>query len=311
MRGREVAWRMFAGELNDSSLVRTGDEERSPTHVITPLGAKINRVYVVGVITDLENMGTSEDPLWRARMADPTGTIFVSAGQFQPEAALALSKISVPSFAAIIGKVRVYSPEEGVMYLSIRPETVKSVPKEQRDAWVLEGCQSLKNRLEAFSEARKMDSPSVDELVQLGYGQNLAEGIIMALEHYGDFPLDRYQTMLVDALQYLMPEGDDTKDIPEPAAKPEFEEDEISSEPPIVEAENDVAADDEELSDDEEKLIVIIDETDPECNGVDWDVLTKAAKKGGLKKQDFETAIEGLLEKGLVYEPMLGKVRKI
>ena len=57
MRGREVAWRMFAGELNDSSLVRTGDEERSPTHVITPLGAKINRVYVVGVITDLENRG--------------------------------------------------------------------------------------------------------------------------------------------------------------------------------------------------------------------------------------------------------------
>ena len=147
MMGREVAWRIFAGELNDSSLVEKGEEERAPTYVISPLGARINRVYMVGVITDLENVGSSEEPIWRARIADPTGTTYVSAGQFQPEAAQALSKIPVPSFAAIIGKVRVYSPEEGVMYISIRPEVVKQVDKDMRDGWVLEGAESLKHRI--------------------------------------------------------------------------------------------------------------------------------------------------------------------
>ena len=68
---------------------------------------------------------------------------------------------------------------------------------------------------------------------------------------------------------------------------------------------------DEELTDEEEKLVKVIEEADPDSSGIDWDVLAKAAKKGGLKKQDFEGAIEGLLEKGIVYEPMLGRIRKI
>lgn len=318
MRGREVAWRLFAGELNESSLVLTGEEERSPTFVVTPLGAKVNRVYAVGVITDLENVGNPEEPLWRARMSDPTGTVFVSAGQFQPEAALALSKMPVPGFAAIIGKVRVYSPEEGVMYLSIRPETVKNVSRESRDDWILDSCRALKQRIEAISEAMEMAEPSVEELMNLGYNRNLAEGIVAALDHYGDVPIDRYKTMLIDSLKHLVPEdGEALEEIKEgEPLEPEddFDED-IPTEPPVMEPEQEVKVEDgdsdEELTDEEEKLIKVIGEEDPDSSGIDWDILAKAAKKSGLKKQDFETAMEGLLEKGIVYEPMLGRIRKI
>ncbi|KYK25555.1 MAG: hypothetical protein AYK23_03470 [Candidatus Proteinoplasmatales archaeon SG8-5] len=315
MRGREVAWRLFAGELNDSSLVLTGEEERSPTFVVTPLGAKVNRVFAVGVITDIENVGSPEEPLWRARMSDPTGTMFISAGQFQPEAAQALSKMPVPGFAAIIGKVRVYSPEEGVMYLSVRPETVKNVTRESRDDWILDSCRGLKQRIEAFSEAVEMAAPSVDELVNLGYGRNLAEGIVSAIEHYGDVPVDRYKTMLIDSLKHLVPdEGQDIEEIEEgePIEYEEEYDEDIEAEPPVMDPE--AAGDedsDEELTDEEETLIEVIEEEDPESSGIDWDVLAKAAKKTGLKKQDFETAMEGLLEKGIVYEPMLGRIRKI
>jgi RPA family protein len=317
MRGREVAWRLFAGELNDSSLVLTGEEERSPTFVVTPLGAKVNRVFAVGVITDIENVGSPEEPLWRARMSDPTGTMFISAGQFQPEAAQALSKMPVPGFAAIIGKVRVYSPEEGVMYLSVRPETVKNVTRESRDEWILDSCRGLKQRIEAFSEAMEMTSPSVNELVDLGYNRNLAEGILSAIEHYGNVPVDRYKTMLIDSLKHLVPdEGQDIEEIKEgePIEYEEEYEEDIEAEPPVMEPEPEAAGDedsDEELTDEEEKLIKVIDDEDPDSSGIDWDVLAKAAKKGGLKKQDFETAMEGLLEKGIVYEPMLGRIRKI
>lgn len=326
MNGREVAWRIFAGELNDSSLVEKGEEERAPTYVITPLGARINRAYIVGVITDLENVGSQDEPIWRARIADPTGTNYVSAGQFQPEAALALSKIPVPSFVAIIGKARVYSPEDGVMYISISPEIVKPVDKVLRDTWVLESSKALKLRLEAYNEAIKMDPPSVQELVDLGYSETLAKGIVASIGHYGDIPLERYQTMLLDSVRYLIPEeGGGSEELPEPVDKPdmhdeveEYENDEPPK-PPVMEPESSESKKespvsdevDEELTDNEEKLVKLIDKKDPETAGMDWDDLEKAAKKGKMNKDTFEEAMEGLLDKGLVYEPMLGKIRKI
>jgi RPA family protein len=322
MNVREVAWRVFAGELNDSSLVVTGEEERAPTYVITPLGAKVNRVYVVGVITDLENVGSPEEPMWRAKIIDPTGTTYISAGQFQPEAALAMSKLTVPGFAAIIGKVRVYSPEEGVMYISIRPETVKAVDKATRDAWVLSGCVSLKQRLDAASEVAKMDDPSAEGLVKLGYSQNLADGMISAMAHYGEVPMDKYHTMLIDSLRYLIPEEGGSQELPEPKVVKEMEQPDEYDEfeesidtpprPPAMEPEPaPKEVNDEELTDAEEKLLNIINAEDPKAAGLDCSVLEKAAKKAGVKKEAFEEAFEGLLEKGLVYEPMLGKIRKI
>ena len=334
MNGREVAWRVFAGELNDSSLVEKGEEERAPSYVITPLGARINRVYIVGVITELENAGSPEEPIWKARIADPSGISYVSAGQFQPEAAAALAKIPIPSFAAIIGKVRVYSPEEGVMYISISPEIVKSVDKELRDGWVLDSSKALKHRLEAYNEAINMSTPSVEELVELGYSETLAKGIVSSIDHYGEIPVERYQAMLLDSVRYLIPEeGGGSEELPVPEDKPDLQdeveeyEDDEPPEPPVMEPEpehtdnepgdspeSDVSSsddDDEELTDDEGKLIKLINEKDPESAGMDWDDLEKAAKKKKMNKDDFDEAMEGLLEKGLVYEPMLGKIRKI
>jgi RPA family protein len=106
MMKRETAWRVFAGEFNSSLHVIPSMENRAPSYVVSPLGAKINRLFAVGVITDVENIGTESEPMWRARLSDPTGVFFLSAGQFQPEAARTLSKLKPPVFAAVIGKSR-------------------------------------------------------------------------------------------------------------------------------------------------------------------------------------------------------------
>lgn len=337
---REVAWRVFAGEFNDSSVEQRGEEERSPTFLVSPLGAKINRVFAVGVITDLENLGSPSEPLWRARMTDPTGTFFISAGQFQPEAAVALSKLKPPAFAAVIGKVRTYSPEEGMLYVSIRPEVVRSVTGDIRDYWVLETAKSLKQRIEAFSEGRNMVEPSVDELMRLGYPKRLGEGIVTALEEYENVPLERYERMLADALAYLLPENRDSDvdlHVAEPDdlidIDPDDEEEEIievltHNEPddiPVPEGPDepgsgstkgskdygDDLSDDEELTDEEEKVLDIIGDLDKEGTGIEWTDLQAAGKKAKLRKDVIEEAIMGLLDKGLVYEPVLGKIRKI
>lgn len=65
---REVAWRIFAFEFNRSNLYHSEGDERAPNYIITPTGVRCNRLFVVGVVTEVENIG-AENNLWRARIA--------------------------------------------------------------------------------------------------------------------------------------------------------------------------------------------------------------------------------------------------
>ena len=44
----------------------------APSYVVTPLGAKVNRLFVIGVLTDIENVSENGE-LLRAHVSDPTG----------------------------------------------------------------------------------------------------------------------------------------------------------------------------------------------------------------------------------------------
>src|SRR5207245_3024951 len=105
-----------------------------------------NRVCVVVVIRDVEKVGSDIQPMWRARVSDPTGTFHIYAGQYQPEAAATLSKLKPPVFGAIVGKSRIYSPEAGTVFTSIRPERIKPVDGEVRGSSILEACRSSRKR---------------------------------------------------------------------------------------------------------------------------------------------------------------------
>ncbi|UCE36319.1 MAG: hypothetical protein JSW00_12385 [Thermoplasmata archaeon] len=293
MIAREVAWRIFAGEYNSSIHVESGVGERAPSYVVTPLGAKVNRLFVVGVVTDVENIGTDTEPMWRARLADPTGVFFLSAGQYQPEAAQILSKLKPPKFVAVIGKSRTYSPEEGVIYVSIRPETIKEVNSELRDFWVLNSCRSLKKRLEIVSEAMKMEKPSIENIISLGADRNLAEGIMSAIEHYDYIDIARFSSMLQDGLKHLLPEHQ------------EIDGGEG------VEAEERQNKESEDNIENEEKFLEIIEELDKDVKGAAWEEIMEMAQKKGLSRIQIEETTNSLLDKGLIYEPVLGRIKKI
>ena len=295
---REVAWRLFAGEYNDANLEIEGTGERAPSYVVTPLGAKVNRIFVVGVITDVENVGTDMQPMWRARVSDPTGTFHVYAGQFQPEAAAALSKLKPPVFGAVVGKSRVYSPEPGTTYTSIRPEVIKAVDERVRDFWILEACRSLRKRLDAMSEAQRMDPLTKEGLVQIGVKDALAEGIVQAAGHYGKADLSRYTAMLAEALRYLLPEYREGRP---PDAEPAAAE-------PVPTA---AAQEPEEPTADEDKVLEVIAALDKDGKGAPWEGILDAAGKAGVPKDKLEESINSLLDKGLIYEPILGRMKKI
>jgi RPA family protein len=198
---RELAWRVFAKEFNDSSYLHTDNGDRTPSYLITPLGAKINRVFIVGVITEVENIGSEGKPNWRARVADRTGTFFIYAGQYDPEVAQQLITIEPPAFVAIVGKPRVFRPENGTTLVSIRPERVMEVDKNACENWILETCRHMKARLDAVKQALELDPPTQENLEALGIEPNLAEGLIMAFENYDYNKIDLnlyFETMIAE-----------------------------------------------------------------------------------------------------------------
>lgn len=278
---REPAWRIFANEYNSSSAVIRGSGERTPSYVITPIGAKVNRLFVVGVLTDVESL-SGENELIRAHISDPTGVYTLYSGQFQPDVTATLLNTDIPSFLAFVGKVRIFEPEEGVIYLSVRPEAVYEVDADARDRWILEACRGTWERINAMKEAMSLSQPSVHDLINLGYSRDLAEGVVKALEFYKDVDLDRYLDTLEEALGYLIPEE---RRLPKEEEVERKEMDEI---------ENTVLEIVKEIEDDK---------------GAQWDEILERCEKIGIDRDTVEEAISSLLDKGLVYEPVLGTIK--
>lgn len=279
---REPAWRVFANEYNSSSAVIRGSGERSPSYVITPLGAKVNRLFVVGVLTDVESLA-GENELIRAHVSDPTGVYTLYSGQFQPEVTATLLNVDTPSFIAFVGKVRIFEPEEGVLYLSVRPESVYEVNSSARDRWILETCRNTWERINALREALNLSKASVYDLTKLGYSRDLAEGVIKAVEFYKNIDLNKYLDILEEALSYLIPEE---KEVPK-----EVEE-----------------KDEREMDEIENTVLEVIKEIEGD-KGAQWDNIIEKCSQMGIDRDVVEEAISSLLDKGLIYEPVLGTIK--
>ncbi len=311
MNTREVSWRVFAEEYASSTMEHTGEGDKPVSYVVTPLGAKVNRMLVVGTVTEVEDVGEEGKPRYRARVEDLTGTFYISAGEYQPEAAAALSKMSPPTFAAIVGKSRAYSPEEGVKYLSIRPERIREVNGQERDYWVLETARNTLKRIEAVEEAMKMDQPSVGELMRLGYPENLAEGVVLALEYYKDVDVQRFREVVKDALRTALPNG---RKAPERAPAPRRAPAKAPPEEEPDEPEGDASEELQEVEvggDEEEVVLGIIDSLDKGSKGAQWEKIVDAAKAKKIDKVRLEEVVSNLLDKGEIYEPELGMMKRI
>src|SRR5512136_2214970 len=135
---REPARRVFAGELRESRIhFRDGDDEKSPTFVLLPTGERCNRVFLVGTLTEKKKQG-EQNLFYRARVVDPTGTFFIMAGSYQPEAMQQLARIEPPQFVAVIGKPNLYQKPDATIMNSVRLESITVVDKNTRDLWILD-----------------------------------------------------------------------------------------------------------------------------------------------------------------------------
>jgi uncharacterized protein len=147
---REPARRVFASELRECRYqFKVGEDEKSPTFVLLPTGERSNRIFVVGTLTEKSRQG-EQNLFYRGRVVDPTGTFFIMAGSYQPEAMQQLAKIEPPQFVAVIGKPNLYQKPDGSFMNSVRVESITVVDKDTRDLWVLDTAQHTLDRVDAF-----------------------------------------------------------------------------------------------------------------------------------------------------------------
>lgn len=214
---RETAYRVFAAEFDDATFSYTeSDEERAPNYVLTPTGARINRLFTVGVLTEIESVN---DEQLRARIADPTGAFVVYAGQYQPEALSFLERAETPAFVAVTGKARTFQPEDSNrVFTSIRPETLSEVDAATRDRFIVDTAERTAERVRTMQDALACDERDdalrealEAEDVEVG----LTAGIPRAIDHYGTTPayLDAVREMALDAARVVAGERDEVSPL--------------------------------------------------------------------------------------------------
>ena len=187
---REVAYRLFAAEFDDSERSHSeSDEERAPNYVVTPTGARVNRLFAVGVLTEVDDVNPE---MVRGRLVDPTGAFVTYAGQYQPDALAVLERADPPAFFSLSGKARTYEPDDGDrIYSSVRPETVSEVDAETRDRWVVTAAERTLERIGVMAAA--IESGLVGDqlraaLAEAGVDDRLADGVALAVDYYGTTP---------------------------------------------------------------------------------------------------------------------------
>lgn len=305
---REVAQRLFAGEFNDAKHSYKESGERSPKYVVSPYGAKVNRLFAVGVLTSVEPAG-NQPGSYKAQIVDPTGTFYVWAGQYEPEAASQLADIRPPAIVALVGKGTAREADAGVTYVNVRPESIRVVERKDRDAWVLETARHSLLRLDALKEAQKLETPTAAKLEELGFSKDVAEGVMKSIEHYGKADLSKYARIIRDSLETLLPGGADKV-----SAEPSFASAATTYTPEMAAAKAPVTAKPAVIAaatDNPHKpaILELVAKMD-EGKGAPWEDVVAEAQKKGIKEDVVEECLNLLMDDGAIYEPVLGRLKK-
>lgn len=214
---REVAVRIFASEYDQAEFeYAESDEERAPKYVVSPTGARINRLFTVGVLTAVEQV--NENTI-RARIADPTGVFVVYAGQYEPDALAFLQKTEPPAFVAITGKANTFQPDDSDDILtSVRPERINEVDAKTRDRWVIQTAEQTLTRIEQMATALALEKQG-DELKMALQERSVpieqAEGIVKAINYYNTTPdyLGAVKEQAIQTLEVVAGERDEIEAI--------------------------------------------------------------------------------------------------
>jgi len=310
---RQTAIRLFAREFYESSLPDGGQGEYDPRFVVTKLGAKVNRMFVAGVIERLERRDTERGPMFSGAVRDPTGLHLWSVGSFRPELHIEMEEL-VARFEggdrflmACIGKSNHYTTEDGGFRCRMQMEDYAIIDREIYANWLVETADQTMRRIDALSKAKSVENTDANALRDAGVPTDLIDGLGLALNHYGEWDAEGYKVGVLQALSAA--EGRVVS----------FEEHEAeSSEPKVVEETVEETAEevpdssetkpDQTDSSDVESVVLEIIKTHAGAEGIDYDSIMKHCAQRGLSDEDaIEDTIYTLRDdKCEIMEPRFG-----
>lgn len=291
MIGRMPALRMLARELNASSASVRGTDEKSPSYQISPFGAFASRVLIAGTadsITGIGEDGTAR--MMSGRLTDASGgTVWFTAGRFQEEAAREMAMLKAGTAVAVYGKIRAFQSEKGVQ-VSVRAESVSPIDAQTEAGISAEAVCDTWKRMLAMRSALGAGGFDRDNLMRAGFSEPDADAMVGAVMNYGVPDSAEYFADLRRASERIsaLMAGDSAP--AQPAEGAEASEDEAQR----IEG----------------RILEILTEQDAPMGVLKSDLIAKASAEGISEKATVE-AWDGLMSKGLAYEPDLKHIRAI
>lgn len=293
---REPGVLVLAKELSASIEKHVEDREYSPTYLISEIGSKLSRVLIGGILDQLENRGDENDPFYTARVIDPNGDFYyLQAGQYNPEGAMALSKLEIGVPILCVGKVRARTPEDSERtYVSVQPESIRAVSMDEVNHWAIKACDTLMRRI----NTKKAFGVDEDVLKKANLSQREKDGLELSNEFYPTVVVENYQALLYDCLTRLAGgEVSETTNFTgefEPAKGAE----EVSEKEEVIEESVESTNDNEN----EGKVLALIKKMD-EGDGIYYDDLGIAISMEGIDGPMLDEILDSLTDQGLIYQP--------
>jgi len=297
---REPGVLVLAKELSASIEKHVEDREYSPTYLISEIGAKLSRVLIGGVLDQIENRGSESDPFYTARVIDPNGDFYyLQAGQYNPEGAIALSKLEIGVPVLCVGKVRARTPEDSERtYVSVQPESIRAVSMDEVNHWAIKTCDTLMRRINA-NKAFGEDDGALKKANLTGREM---DGLELSKDFYPTIAVENYQALLYDCLTRLaggnvaIPETKKFTGEFEPATKTEPEVAKKTEEN-VEEVAEPTSGDDNEV-----RVLATIKKMD-EGDGIYYDDLGIAISMEGIDGPMLDEILDSLTDQGRIFQP--------
>jgi len=186
--------------------------------------------------------------------------------------------MGTPAYVAVAGKARMYSPEPGASYTSIRPEEINVVDRSVRDRWVCHTADLTLKRIAVTEKALASGFRGEELTWHLITATEDAPGVSRAIDHYqlSYSGLQAYKQMVINALSTIVE-----------AAAPEAGEVDL------------------------EKVVTAAVTRLDGGEGARYDAVLEELQKDGYDPAAVESAISALMSEGRCYEPKIGVLKLI
>lgn len=283
MKRREPAHPLLIKDLLGSVEDELPSQEDRPRSTfVTVTGANVYRVVISGILMEKLDIGSEDSPIVRVRVADPTGGITFTVGRFDPEVQRMISDVRATFPVMVIGRLTTFTSKRGDKVLTINPELIREISKEERNMFNLMAARDAMSRLWKLEgrgplPGKWMDVPRPDD------PRGGEEVVVHAKDMIKDTLRFLNKTMFAKELENVELGSRELK-----GSDPQGD--------PLEEYEN--------------MVIQMINDLDA-GSGTRWDDLVDYVEKNRISRDAVEEVISSLLDKGLVYEPVLGYLKAI